>query len=185
METIEIKSQEEFEKYYREDKKLYFFDGNIKVNCSLNFKKPLVVNGFLYIEAGEHIKAGGSIKAGWYIEAGGSIKARWYIEAGGYIKAREYIEAGGYIFSFQFEISAIYIISKTLPFWRKFYAAMPPLKNLSKQILDENNCWDNLRNIPTKKEAQKICSWNGWHWIIRGQLECFFGLKDRFEPPND
>jgi len=60
---------------------------------------------------------------------------------------------------------------------------MPPLKKWKKEILS-NKCWDDYRNLPTKKEAKKICDWDGWHWILKGQLEMFFGLADKCIPPK-
>jgi len=32
----------------------------------------------------------------------------------------------------------------------------------------------------SKEEAEKICAWEGWHWILRAQLEMFFGLKEKY-----
>ena len=94
------------------------------------------------------------------------------------------IEAGGYIFSFLFSVSAKSITTKRLPFWRNFYADVPPMKRWRNKILDENLCWDDLKNLPTEKEVLSIIAWEGWHWIIRGHLECFFGLKKSFIPPG-
>jgi len=54
---------------------------------------------------------------------------------------------------------------------------MPPLKKWKKQIINGGNCWNDLRNLLSKKEAQEVCRWDGWHWILKRQLEMFFGLK--------
>ena len=54
---------------------------------------------------------------------------------------------------------------------------MPPMKKYREAILDERNCWDTLKAMITPAEAQKICKWNGWHWIVRAQLEMFLCLK--------
>ena len=139
-----------------------------------------------YIKADASIEAGGYIKAGWSIEAGRYIKADASIEAGGYIKAGWSIEAGGSIkaggsiFSFIFDIQAKNLTTKTLPFYRKYWAEMPPLKKWRDKILDESLCWDDYRNeMITKAEAEKICKWNGWHPLLRAHLEMFFGLKDK------
>ena len=94
------------------------------------------------------------------------------------------IEAGGFIFSFIFEVSAELIKTRTLPFWRKYYAEIPVLKKFREQILNDNFCWRDLRDLPTEIEKKEICSWDGWHWMLRGQLECFFNLKKRFSPPQ-
>ena len=158
METIVIKTQAEFDEYFDEARSGHFFDGHLTVKCSISAAKKIDVKGWLYIKAGLSI------------------------EAGGYIKAGGYIEAGGYIFSFQFDISAKWISTKILPFWRKYWAESPLLKKWKDRILDDEFCWDDLRGLTTEKESAEICSWEGWHWILRGQLECFFELKDRFEP---
>ena len=141
------------------------------------------------IEAGYSIKAGGSIgsfsiKAGGDIEAGGSIRggdieARNSIRAGGDIGVSS-IKAGGYIFSFAFKISCKKITTKLLPFWRDYWAEMPPFKKWKKEILENSNCWDDYKKIITKEEAEKICKWDGWHWILRVQLEMFFGLREEY-----
>ena len=57
---------------------------------------------------------------------------------------------------------------------------MPPFKKWKKDILDENKYWATFKKLITTKEAKKICKWEGWHWIIRAQLEMFFGLKDKY-----
>jgi hypothetical protein len=169
-----INRQEEIEKFADTETQTYLFEKSVKFNCSI------------ILDAGWSIKADGSIEAGWYIEAGGYIKAGRYIKAGGhieagrYIKAGGHIEAGGYIFSFTFSVSAEFIITRKLPFWREYYAEMPPLKKYKKYILDEKKCWDFYKKID-KKEAERICKWNGWHWLIRAQLEMFFGLKEKYE----
>ena len=193
----EIKTIEEFEKLLEPDKNRYFFDGSLKILCNINVKFSIEITKSLWIkagggiEAGGWIKAGGGIEAGGWIEAGGGIKAGEWIEAGEWIKAGGAIktgggiEAGGGIFSFTFAISAKWISSKILPFWRQYWAEMPPLKKWRKDILNHNNCWDKLRGLPTKDEALEICQWDGWHWILRGQLGCFFGLIDKFEPPKN
>jgi hypothetical protein len=166
-------------------------DGSIKANLSIK------AGGF--IKAAKSIIAGGSIKADLFIKAGGDIKAGLYIkadlylfikadlfikvggdiEAGGPIKAGGSIEVNGYIYSSTFDISCKHFKTKTLPFWRGYWAEMPPLQKWKKEILDYNYCWNDLRNLPTKSEKIEICGWEGWHWILKGHLECFFGLKDR------
>ena len=102
----------------------------------------------------------------------------WSIKAGGFIEAGGSIEAGGFIFSFVFDIQCKWFSTKTLPFWRKYWANMFPLRKWDRDILSEK-CWNELRKLPTKEEQKVICAWEGWHWILRGHLECFFGLKDK------
>jgi len=189
MDTYRINKPEDLEKH--KDEYGFKINGNAVVSCDIELNGRVMVEGSLTISPGWYIKAGRYINAGGFIEAGGFINAGEHIKAGRYIKAGEYIEAGGrikagesikagrYIFSFDFDLSATHIITKTVPFWRDFWAEMPPLKKWSKDILDDKNCWNDLRNILTKEEAAEVCGWDGWHWILRAQLEMFFGLKDK------
>ena len=133
-----------------------------------------------YINEEGNVQIEGHLKLECSVEINKCLIVKGSIEAGGYIEAGGHIKAGGYIFSFSFDISfREYLKSSTLPFYREFYAAMPPLKKYAKDILDESKCWDDYKRLITKEEAQKICAWDGWHWIIRVQLEMFFGLKER------
>ena len=95
METFEIKSQEELEKF--KDEYGYYVNGNLEADCSLIIEKRLKVDGYLFIKAGWSIKAGGFIEAGGSIEAGESIEAGGSIEDGESIEGGESIEAGGSI----------------------------------------------------------------------------------------
>lgn len=147
METYAIKSKSDLDKFWQEDEQRYFVEGNLSVQCDLRIAYSLYVYSSLSIEAGGHIKAGG------------------------------YIEAGGYIISFVFEIRATLLITKTLPFYRAYWAEMPPLKKWKDIILDRSKCWDDYTQAPTKEEAKEICKWDGWHPILRAQLEMFLGLK--------
>jgi hypothetical protein len=58
---------------------------------------------------------------------------------------------------------------------------MPPLQKWRDAILDDGTCWGNLRGQATPEEAAAICAWEGWHPILRAQMEMFFGLKGRVE----
>jgi hypothetical protein len=58
---------------------------------------------------------------------------------------------------------------------------MPPLKKWRKQILDSSLCWEDCKEMISDTEAKKICKWHGWHWILRAQLEMFFGLKKEYK----
>ena len=162
MNIIKINSQEEADK-------LADADGNIIIEGHIEI-------GNFYLTVKGHLRASGCIEAGWGIKAGRGI------EAGGGIEAGEGIKAGGgivgqYVFSFFFDVRAKTIKTTKLPFWRQYYADMPPMKKYREAILDERNCWDTLKAMITPAEAQKICKWNGWHWIVRAQLEMFLGLK--------
>jgi hypothetical protein len=164
-------------------------DGSIKANLSIKAGGFIVASGSiiaggsikadLFIKVGGDIKAGLYIKADLFIKAGGDIETGGDIEAGGPIKAGGFIEVNGYIHSFVFDISCKYFKTKILPFWREYWASQLPLQKWKKEILDDNYCWNDLRNLPTKSEKMEICRWEGWHWILKGHLECFFGLKDK------
>ncbi len=54
---------------------------------------------------------------------------------------------------------------------------MKPLQKWRSDI--EEECWDKLKKLPTKKEKKEICEWDGWHPIIKAQLEMFFDLKKK------
>lgn len=99
------------------------------------------------------------------------------IEAGWGIKA-------SYVFSFTFEIKTKSLVTKILPFWRGFYAAMPVMSEFASAILDEDKCWNALREL-TKPKAVEICAWGGWHPHIRAHLEIFYGLKKRVDLSGD
>ena len=173
------------------------FDGNIEVESLLGwvrFRGSVSATGSVVTKAGSGIEAGLGIKAGLGIEAGWGIKAGWGIEAGlgieaGWgIKAGEGIEAGEgikakFVFSFQFKVQSKWIATLYLPFWRAFWAEMPPLKDFRDAIMDESKCWDALRSLVSEKKANEICAWDGWHPLLRAQLEMFFRLKDRVELP--
>ena len=153
MKTYKIKFSEELHKFKQDNG--YHIKGNLEVDCSLDFSCSLIVDGYLYIEAGVSIEAGESIKAGGYIEA------------------------GGYVFSFYFEIDCKTLITRTLPFYREYWAGLSILKKWRKQILNRENCWGELRKLISKEEAKQICQWDGFHWILKRQLEMFLGLKTK------
>ena len=176
--------------------------GNLDFDGKIVFKNFCIVDGYIRaqsiesdgsIESGGYIESSGSIKSGRYIESGeyiesdGSIRSGGFIKSGGYIRSGGSIESGGsirsgeYIFSFTFSIVAKYIITKTLPLGRYFWAEMPPLRKWKKEIQTIGLCWDDYRQMITKAEAEEICRWKGWHWILRAQLEMFFGLKEKYE----
>lgn len=100
------------------------------------------------------------------------------------IKAGWSIKAGGSILALTFEVRCTFLATKRLPFWREFYATMPPLTKWADAIRSGGNCWASLRSLPSREEAEQICAWDGWHWILRAQLEMFFGLKERVVPPE-
>jgi hypothetical protein len=200
MKNFIVNSQEEFEKLLAENKN--FINGNLvarecnlKTNSSIEVRGNIKADGSIgvsgdikagwFIEASGSIIAGGSIKAGlfikagWFIEAGRFIETGQFVGAGEFIKAGSDIKAGWYIHSFVFDISCKYFKTKILPFWREYWASQLPLQKWKKEILDDNYCWNDLRNLPTESEKVEICDWEGWHWILKGHLECFFGLKDR------
>ena len=160
-------------------------EGSITAGGFIRADRHIKAGGF--IRANRHIKAGGFIETSEYVAAGGDIIANKYIVTGEYIKADESIKTGwieaDWIFSFDNNVSAETISTDHLPAWRKFWAEMPPLRRWREQILDESICWNDFKAIP-ENEAREICAWEGWHWILRGQLECFFGFKHSFQPPK-
>jgi hypothetical protein len=152
--------------------------GSIDVSGSIRRCESL--KAMLYIEACGYIGANGSIEAGEYIKAGGSIDSDMYIYAGGFIRsgmwitARGQIIAGGliaattvqtseYVLSCEFRIEANEIWTKTLPFGRSFWDEMQPEIYL---------------------ERPKTVLMDGWHWILKGHMECFLNIKDFFQPPG-
>ena len=160
------------------------FDGDIEYTGDVVFTKSCLVFGRISTIGG--ISCDGDLTAGCDILAGNNIEVIGNISAGGPISsgglmACEAIESGEYVFSFPYRIHAKSIKTKTLPFWREYWADAPPLKKWRKDILAPRRCWDDLRKLPPKAEAEKICRWGGWHWISRAQLEMFFGLKDVVE----
>jgi hypothetical protein len=111
------------------------------------------------------------------IEVTGDVIAKTIsIESGGSIKADGSIESGGFIFSFKFEIGCKALKTKLLPFWREYWAAMPPLSKFADEIRNQQKCWEDIREA-LAHEAVEICEWDGWHPLLKAQLEMFFGLK--------
>ena len=134
-----------------EDLEKFAVDGGFRIDGHVIIMCDLTIAGFLRVV--------GSIKASDWIKAGGSI------------------EAGEYVFSFLFSIKATALITSRLPFWREFWAEMPPLKKWREQILDDNKCWGDYKGLMSAAEAREVCKWEGWHPILRAQLEMFLGLK--------
>ena len=155
---VKIKTQAELEAVTKDG--IARFDGDVSVECRL--KVP-----------GIFILAIGSIRFSEWATV-------WGIEAGGGIKAGSDIEAL-FVFSFRFEVGAKFLKTKLLPFWREFYAAMPPLAKWAALIRDEHKCWNDLRKAVTREESEEIVKWDGWHPLIAAQLRMFFGLVDRVE----
>lgn len=152
-------------------------EGNLEIDSALGwvkFKGFLKATGYIFAKAGSGIEAGKGIEAGFGIKAGYGIEAGYGIKAGKGIKAL-------FVFSFSFEIKAKWVATSLLPFWRNFWAEMEPLKEFKTDILNEDNCWGNLRKLIDDKKAKEICAWSGWHPILRAHLEMFFKLKKRVE----
>jgi len=199
-----------------ESKKTLTVINEVEVSDDININESIESGWYIRvggsISVGENILAGknthrldGGIESGWSIRAGGNIESRWGdiaargpIAARGNITARRditsgvtiesggHIEAGGCVYSYWFSILAQSLRTKTLPFYKDFWADMPPLKKWREKILTTDNeyClpyWEDLKSLVTKTEAIKICSWDGWHWILRAHLEMLFGLKDKHE----
>jgi hypothetical protein len=137
-----------------------------------------IIEGDLIFDGNIEFKDSGYVTG--KIEVTGSIVAGGSIEAGRSIKAVGSIEAGGYIFSFFFEIICKKLITSRLPFCREYWAAQIPLKKYYKIIVDSSLHWNDYKEMVSAKEAKKICAWVGWHWILRAQLEMFFGIKKEY-----
>ena len=144
-----------------------------KIITESRIEGDLIFDGRLIIENGLYVT--GSIKASF-------IFAKKWLSSGEGIEAGWGIEAGGGILSLTFEIIAKFIIVGRLPFWRKYWAEMKPLLPWREQILDESKCWADYRSMLTKDEAEEVCAWDGWHPVLRAQLEVFFGLKKKAMP---
>ena len=158
--------------------------GNLDFDGKIIFANSCTVEGCIRAQSIEglgDIKSHGSIESRSSIKSRGSIEGYWYIKSGDYIESGDYIKSGEYIFSTTFNIEAKYIATKTLPFGKHFWAEMLPLRNWKKEIEDRQLCWDDYRQMITKAEAEKVCAWEGWHWILRAHLEMFFGLKEKYE----
>lgn len=156
-----------------------------------------------YINARYSISAGKSINIGKYIKVGEPITGlptstlvTPTIWVGGNINVDGPIwvgdgdiNVGGYIYPSCGSITAKTISTKQIPFGRdygrNYWAYMPPLEKWREKILDKNNGWNDLREMISPDEAKEIVKWDGWHWLLRGQLECFFGLKELFPPPQE
>ena len=196
-----------------ESKKNLTVINEVEVSDDINISESIESGWYIRvggsINVGENILAGkntrhGGIESGWSIRAGGNIESNWDIEARGPIAAKGniiagrdvsswatieaggHIEAGGCVHSYWFSILTQSLRTKTLPFYKDFWADMPPLRRWREKILKTDNEYcpsylEDLKRLVTKSEAMEICSWDGWHWILRAHLEMFFGLKDEYE----
>lgn len=179
--------------------------GSIESGEWIESKRLIISKGSIisgeWIKSGGSIECGGSVISGGSVECDGAIISKGSILSGGVIESKGRIEgqgsiksgeciiskgaiislgsiiSGEYIFSFNYDIAGKSLQTRTLPFERKFWAEMPPIQKWKEDILNEKLCWKTYKNLPTMEEKKKICSWDGWHWIIRAQLEMFFGLK--------
>lgn len=201
---IIIRTPKEIEHFWNESRGAYVFDNDVIFECSIEVKQSIIADGFIigggsiktqgFIRSGGLLEVGGSINVGEFVKADWNIKVvRWlivkksitsegFIEVAGPIAAGDFIKTSKHVLSLSFDIRTLEIATKTLPFWRKFWAEMPPLRKFRSAILS-NTCWEELRDLPTLEEKKEICAWDGWHWLLRGQLECFLGLRDSFCPP--
>jgi len=113
----------------------------------------------------------------------GPIKAKGSINSGGVMFAAMDIIAGRNIKSDLFVMANSYIIkgerlTTKVPLYNKdFWGGFPPFKRHADKIMGWNDPWSFPKKAFTKEEAQKICSWKGWHPILRWSLEMGFGLK--------
>lgn len=181
--------------------------GSIKSHRSILATESMESGGSMEargdMRAGWSMKSGGSMRSGWNMESGASMESGWFMESGGSmtaggdmtagwsIESGKSIESGGSIVSDQFvhsmryDIKAKSIKTRLLPHWRQYYADLPIMGKYRELILDTEMCWDDIRKaIIDGGDAQRIYDWDGWHWIIRGQIGCFLGLIESFSPPE-
>ena len=98
------------------------------------------------------------------------------IKAGGSIEAGLDIEAGCDIFSFTFSVSCKTLTTKkSLPFWRNYYLAIPPLAPIRGVIADTDKCWDDIR-VAAMPHTEAILAWDGWHPLVLAQVKMFLGV---------
>ena len=146
--------------------------GSIRTAGSLKAMLYIAADNYIIarrcIESGEFIGAGGVIESDQHILAGGflrsesNIRAIGPITAGGFIAA-QVIQTQAYVLSYEFRIEAQEIWTKTLPFGRSFWDEMQPEIYL---------------------ERPRTVLMDGWHWILKGHMECFLGMKKFFQPPG-
>jgi len=170
------------------------------INAGMDIRVSLLAQADGQIKAGRDLRVGSAISR-WSILAGGDLKAKdgaigeniwagsdiWsgsYLEAKSGIRARGDIHCDEYAFSFDHRVEAASLSTRTLFFSRSYWAEMPPLKKWRREILYGDLCWDGFRSLATKAEAEEICAWNGWHWLLRAHLEMFFRLRDQVVPPH-
>ncbi len=140
--------------------------GSLRAMLYIDVDRYLITRGC--IESGEFITAGGVIESDQHILAGGfirsesNIRAIGPITAGGFIAA-QVIQTQAYVLSYEFRIEADEIWTKTLPFGRSFWDKMQPEIYL---------------------ERPRTVLMDGWHWILKGHMECFLGMKEFFQPPG-
>ena len=179
MKELIIKTQAEADALVENN--VLYFDGSIIFKCSIKVGYSIRSGGYIYSNGS--IRSDGDIHSDGYIYSNGDIYSGGYIYSNGSIRSDGDIKAGGYIFSSVFEISCKFIVTRTLPFWRSYYAAMPPLTKYAASILNTSKCWDTLRQ-EIMPDAEPICAWDGWHPIIRAQLRMYFGFSTQETLPE-
>lgn len=136
---------------------------------------------FGMIEVNGHVDVRGlSIKPGWWLWVGGSLKVGEWLKVGRALKVGESLRvdtwlAAQSVESGHFSVRCSELRTSLMPLWREFYLPMPPLKKYEAVIREE--CWYEIREA-LKPDAEGICAWEGWHPLIRAQLQMFLGLRE-------
>jgi hypothetical protein len=146
-------------------------------------EKNLEAGGNIYARCGVFCEEG-SIVAGKNIISGDSILAECDLLAGGFIKAGGFIravniKAGESVFTSTYEVKAMTLSTRSLPLSPSYFIEQPPFKRY-REALDKELGWGDLRSA-TFLERNEICSWEGWHPLLRAQLRMFYGCEPRVE----
>lgn len=150
-------------------------NGNIKVVGQINCR--------LSISASGDISAGSSIRSNWYIESGGNINVYGNISSEGTISAKEKITAWS-VHSQNFEVKCKILKTLGLPFSKSFWVHQLPLLKWKEDIINNDKTgWNSaefkkyIDELINLEEKEVICNWEGWHPLLRAQLQMFLGIK--------
>lgn len=167
-------------------------DGRINAHGFLKSEKLIHTKGSInsnkYIQSDRAIISEGPIIAQDYIESQSFIFSFEWISSQSYIKVLDSMQAIGLIETENIECSNIWsnknnikcksLKTRTLPFYREYYAGLKLLKKYKRLIMTTRNCWDEIRQGIEEEDIKEICEWEGWHPLIKCQVEMFLGVKD-------
>lgn len=155
--------------------------GLVLGNFSIKIRGKLTVGGAIKSMGSIDCRRG--IFADHDIECMGSLTSCFSIVSKeGYIKSFESILAGesligNFIETPTFDVVAHKLKTRYLPYSRLYYAELPILESIKDDIMNEDLCWDELREI-SQPLKDTILGWDGWHPLVRLQIEMFFGLRE-------